>query len=224
MDDVSWRWLEAALMNLADCRHVLFVSTTPLANIDLSWIERILCWLPKQSDFEDDLCDQWQSYKHRDEWHRLLQLLFDFSELHQIRISILSGEIHLAALGQLQRGDTSIHQLTSSGIVHAPPPPLVAWLYDKYGRLPKRVTQSMQMRMCPLPGLGRRYLAARNWLSIEYDPSDELDVQWHAEGFPEPLSMSIPPFVRRNRNVNSRDKHNRGLQSITSHGSFKTRT
>jgi hypothetical protein len=91
MDDVSWRWFETALTNLADCRHVLVVSTVPVANIDLSWIERILFWLPKQSYFQDDLRDQWQSYAHREEWRRLLQVLFDFSAQHQIRLSILSG-------------------------------------------------------------------------------------------------------------------------------------
>jgi hypothetical protein len=194
MDDVSWRWFETALTNLADCRHVLVVSTVPVANIDLSWIERILFWLPRQSYFQDDLRDQWQSYAHREEWRRLLQVLFDFSAQHQIRLSILSGEIHLAALGLLQRGDICIHQLTSSGIVHPPPSPLVAWLYDRYGRQPKQVTQNIDMRMCPLPGLGRRYVAARNWLSIQCNPSDELDVKWHVEDWPEPLAMSIPPL------------------------------
>jgi hypothetical protein len=194
MDEVSWRWMENALTTLADCRHLLIVSTVPVANVDLSWLERILFWLPGQWWTQDDLRDQWQSYAHRDEWHRLLQLLFDFSAEHQIRLSILSGEIHLAALGQLQRGDIDIHQFTSSGVVHPPPSPLVAWLYDHYGRQPKRVTETVQMRMCPLPGLDKRYLAARNWLSIECNPSDVLDVKWHAEGRPEPMSMSVPPL------------------------------
>ena len=194
MDEVSWRWMENALTTLAACRHVLIVSTVPVANIDLSWLERLLFWLPGQWWTQDDLRDQWQSYAHRDEWHRLLQLLFDFSAEHQIRLSILSGEIHLAALGQLQRGDIDIHQFTSSGVVHPPPSPLVAWLYDQYGRHPKRVTEAVQMRMCPLPGLDKRYLAARNWLSIECHPSDVLDVKWHVEGRPEPLSMRVPPL------------------------------
>ena len=197
MDEVSWRWMETALANLADCRHVFVVSTVPVANIDLSWLERILFRLPREMYFQDDLRDQWQSYAHRGEWRRLLQLLFDFSEEHQVQFSILSGEIHLAALGHLQRGDLCIHQFTSSGIAHPPPPAFVAWLYDRYGRRPKQVTQTVQMRMCPLPGLGRRYLAARNWLSIQCDSSDVLEVKWHAEGLPEPLAMYVAPQMKR---------------------------
>jgi hypothetical protein len=64
---------------LAGCRHLLLMSSVPLVNADMSWLERALVAVPGHSDLEDDLRDQWQSYTHRDEWRRMLALLVRFS-------------------------------------------------------------------------------------------------------------------------------------------------
>jgi hypothetical protein len=191
MSDAGWRWMEQALQRLQDCQHVLFVSTVPVVNVALRPLERFLFWIPRQQLYQDDLRDQWQSYAHREEWHRLVPLLLDFSEQTRTAVTILSGEIHLGAYGCVERGRTRLFQLISSGIVHPAPSPLVARLFHWLGRWPRAITDDIRMHMLPLPRLHLRYLAARNWLSIESSSNATLDIKWHVEGRPEDLPITI---------------------------------
>jgi hypothetical protein len=191
MSDAGWRWMEQALQRLQDCQHVLFVSTVPVVNVALRPLERFLFWIPRQQLYQDDLRDQWQSYAHREEWHRLVPLLLDFSEQTRTAVTILSGEIHLGAYGCVERGRTRLFQLISSGIVHPAPSALVARLLHWLGRRPYVMTDDIRMRMLRLPQLRSRYLAARNWLSIESSSDVALDVKWHVEGMPEGLPITL---------------------------------
>jgi hypothetical protein len=197
MSDEGWQWLVAALARLGHCRHVLFVSTVPVLNINLSLLERIFAPLPEGRHFyQDDLRDQWRSHAHRREWRRLVGHLLDFCRRTDTRVTILSGEIHLGALGVVEQSETRIFQLTSSGIVHHPPPRFVAWLFDLLGRKSSTVMPGIRMRMLPLPGLGGRYLAARNWLSLESVEEGALQVAWHGEGDLGEMAMLIPRLQR----------------------------
>ncbi len=192
MGDEGWRWLVTALEGLGHCRHVLFVSTVPVLNINLSLLERMFAFLPQGRHFyQDDLRDQWRSHAHRQEWRRLVSHLLEFSLRTDTRVTILSGEIHLGALGVVEHSGTRIFQLTSSGIVHHPPPRLVAWIFDLLGRKSSTVTPGVRMRMLPLPGLGGRYLAARNWLSLESLEDGALRAEWHREGDLSEMEMVI---------------------------------
>ena len=78
MGEAGWRGFTAALTGMADCRQVLVMSSVPLTNAELPWLERIFVTIPGHSDLEDDLRDQWQSFGHRDEWRRMLACLADF--------------------------------------------------------------------------------------------------------------------------------------------------
>jgi hypothetical protein len=53
------------------------------------------------------------------------------------------------------------------------------------------MTDDIRMRMLRLPQLRSRYLAARNWLSIESSSDVALDVKWHVEGMPEGLPITL---------------------------------
>lgn len=190
IDEAGWRWLEDALTSLADRQRLLLVSTVPVANVDLSWIERLLVALPGAQSYQDDLRDQWNSFVHRREWRRLVQLLLDWRQSNGVPVDIVSGEIHLAAFGSVHRGDTRIHQLISSGVVHRPPPQWLARLYHWLASGPRPARHHAVMHMHPLPGVGRRYLAERNWLTLEIAGS-RMTATWRPEGGDRGMTVEL---------------------------------
>jgi hypothetical protein len=147
--------------------------------------------MPREQLYQDDLRDQWQSFAHEQEWHRLVKYALDFSEQSQTAVTFLSGEIHLGAFGCLERGPTKMFQLISSGVVHPAPPALMAQTFNWMARRPRPLTDDIHVRMLDLPHIHSRYLAARNWLSIEHLPNNSLDVQWHVEEMTEAIQVTI---------------------------------
>lgn len=181
MGEAGWRGFEAALTRLAGCRHLLFMSSVPLANVDLTAVERVFVALPGHSDLEDDLRDQWQSYGHRQEWQRMLRRLLAFAATTGARVTSVSGEIHLGALGLVKGNGASLHELTSSGIVHEPPSALFTAFYEWAARRATRPGDDLDVRLLKIPGHGRRYLRARNWLALELGEDGGLEGVWRTE-------------------------------------------
>jgi PhoD related phosphatase len=185
----------AALECMADCRQVLLVSSMPLVTprlIPLEWFFRVL---PGHQTWQDDLIDQWPSAAHWDEWADLLQELIAFAARTGARITSVSGEIHLGALGLIESRGTRIYQLTSSGIVHPPPPASVVRVLEWVGARPARPAPALSACLLPLPGLDKRFLRARNWLEIELSGDAALTATWHSEGPLPPcrLALAAPP-------------------------------
>jgi hypothetical protein len=191
MGELGWRWFEKALERLSACKQVFLVSSVPVVNLDLSLLERLVAPLPPGRHFyQDDLRDQWRSYQHRAEWQRLVTRLLDFSQRTKTRVTILSGEIHLGALGVVTCAETQIYQLTASGIVHHPPPQLLACLFHVFSRGSRTVSKETSLRMLPLPSFERRYLAARHWLSLDYTATS-LQACWHVENSAKVAKLSL---------------------------------
>ena len=184
------RAFTAALESMADCRQVLLVSSMPLVNPHLGLLERAFELLPGHQTWQDDLVDQWPSRAHRDEWARLLRQLVAFSARTGVRVTAVSGEIHLGALGVIESGATRIHQLTSSGIVHPPPSARIVGALEWVGARTRRLGPELSARLLPLPGLGRRFLRARNWLELELDGA-ALAATWHPEGGLPPVHLRL---------------------------------
>jgi hypothetical protein len=184
MGEAGWRALERSLQDLRDCRHLLVMSSVPLINTSLGPIERLLVAIPGHQNLQDDLRDQWQSYAHREEWRRILTRLADFAEETGACVTSLSGEIHLGALGLVVRGATRIHELTSSGIVNPPPSSLVVAAYDLLGRQTIHLAPDLTAKLLTIPGHGKRYLRARNRLSLDLDGRGGLDATWHTASGP----------------------------------------
>jgi hypothetical protein len=182
MGEAGWRHCEAALESLAGCRHVLVMSSVPLVNADMTWLERLYVAAPGHSDLEDDLRDQWQSVGHRNEWRRMLACLVAFSARTGARVTSLSGEIHLGALGVVEGEDrVRVHQLTSSGIVHTPPPAIALAAYEWLGRHTMVLEPGLTVQLLRFPGRRRRYLRQRNWLSLDAAGDGRFRATWHTE-------------------------------------------
>ena len=167
MGPAGWAALEAGMAAAPAGAPVFLVSTVPALGPRLSLVEGLHRLVPGVQKYEDDLRDQWQSRAHRAEWRRLLALAVDRAE-RRGPVTFLSGEIHLAARGELTTpGGAVLHQLTASGISHPPPPRAFAAGLGALGALGGAPFPGHRLALPALPGTGRRYVAERNLLVLE---------------------------------------------------------
>lgn len=170
------------LSNSPDIKHFLIMLGVPILYPRLVWLEKILTSpllspLKKLAakgilaqglvnEFDggievlDDLNDHWCSKHHKAERNQLMKQFSDFGAESSVRITILSGDVHLCCIGRLkskyyhhptfhrihhQDAETSnknileypeydprlIFNVVSSAIVNAPPPDAMANLLDR---------------------------------------------------------------------------------------------
>ena len=147
-------------------------------------MKRLINLLPGQARYEDDLRDQWVSPAHRDQHRRLLGHLGDHAVGRDCRVAVLSGEVHLAHAGVMRTRGRTLWQLTSSGIVHPPPPQAWTSMLERLAGWTTELPGRVSVEFPPLPGQEARFLAARNFLSLEVGTDGALGVRWHTDGRP----------------------------------------
>jgi len=200
----SWNTIFAALDATSGLRHLLVMSSIPVVHPDLTFVQQALDVLPGQQELEDDLHDQWNSYSHRTEQIRLLHRLLDFAEANGTRVTILSGDVHVAALGVVEStrrpsrwmNANVINQLTSSPIVHPPPARIVRWLLERLGAEVRQIDRGITLQMLQFPGTDYRFIARRNWLSLDVDEQRRIWVNWFVEDIDPPLTKVVHPCER----------------------------
>ncbi|PSR77901.1 hypothetical protein BD289DRAFT_486282 [Coniella lustricola] len=189
--------------------HLLVLLGVPIAYPRLVWLENILTSrlldpikaLGKTGLFGnvfnkfdggvevlDDLDDHWTAKNHKDERKMILEDLQDLAADRSIRITILSGDVHLAAMGQFysnpklglpkHKDFRYMPNVISSAIVNTPPPDLLADVLNKRNKV-HHLDKDTDEDMIPLfahgvegkPRNNKRLLPHRNWCSIrEYTP------------------------------------------------------
>ena len=206
--DAIWSWTDGlAPADMGGPRHLLVVSGVPVLHADFGSLERVMGWLPGDQELEDDIRDHWQSPGHRKERLRLIHRLLDLMERKRIRATIVSGDVHVACLGAIEsersgaRGERSsvINQLTSSGIVHPPPPKLLGYLLERLSDETEPIDRGIAGTILPLPTKRRKFVLERNFLSLEPDDRDDrLWANWYVEGEEaEPATKVIGPVQGR---------------------------
>jgi hypothetical protein len=206
--DAIWRWTEG--LRAADeggPKHLLLVVAVPVLHADFGSLETLLAWVPGDQDLEDDVRDHWQSPGHRKERLRLIHRLLDLMARKKIRVTILSGDVHVACLGAIEsersgrRGERAqvINQLTSSGIVHPPPQKLLGYVLERLSDSPEPIDRGITGTMLPFPTKRKKFVVARNFLSLEpADGDDRLWANWYVEGEEgEPATKVIGPVQGR---------------------------
>lgn len=166
----GWRAVES-LQPTGD--HVFMVSSVPLLGPRLSLLESLMMAIPRMQHYEDDLRDQWQSHAHRAEWRRMLGEVLRMRQAAPV--TVLSGEIHLATRAEMGPDDTKVHQLVASGISHRAPPKAYARALGLFAGLGEAPLPGHPIRIKPLPGQRHRYVAERNFLTL-----DRKDGRWQA--------------------------------------------
>ncbi|OOG39898.1 alkaline phosphatase D family protein [Polaromonas sp. A23] len=204
MSEASWRaaykWLDAQ----TGMKHLVLMSSIPVVHPSFELLEKMLGILPGQQELEDDLRDHWTCAAHRAERLRLVHRLFKFSKDTSCRVSLVSGDVHVAAVGVLesQRDAGSantqvINQLTSSGIVHPAPPAMARYFLEQACQQVETVDRGITAAMYEFPTTSRRLIGARNFMTIEPDdagnPAQRLWINWWVENESEPSSKVIHP-------------------------------
>lgn len=165
------------------CQHLLFLSSVPVVHPKLSLAEGLMDAFGQDHVLDsnaDDLKDHWANDEHEGERKRLLETLARTAEDKRLRVSIVSGDVHVAAWGSAYRRDipptatwAHIQQFTSSAVVH---PSLMGvaermflYLLNSTASKPQIIDVQHVVEMMLFPGHNRYVMPARNWLALELD-------------------------------------------------------
>jgi len=135
----------------------------------------------------DDLTDHWTGENHADERRFLIEHLQMLAKAKKLRISIISGDVHLAATGRLysypKMKDLSMDfrympQIVCSAIGNAPPPDGLVTFLHLMGRA-GFVNKFTKNKMCKLFDCSGKFrmLNRRNWCEIWEVPQDPADTR-----------------------------------------------
>ncbi|WP_428929347.1 alkaline phosphatase D family protein [Marinibacterium sp. SX1] len=187
MGPEGWALVEETAPRPGD--HTIMVSSVPLLGPRLSMVEKLLTLIPRMQKYEDDLRDQWQSHAHREEWRRMLQQMRRFRRAGPV--TVVSGEIHLATRARMDAPEGAVIQLVASGIAHPAPPAAYATALGLLARFGEAPLPDSPIRILPLPGQTRRYVAERNFLVIDRR-AGVVTARWHLEdsGITEAVDLS----------------------------------
>jgi hypothetical protein len=201
ISQISWKavydWLDTLT---PECTHLFVMSSIPVVHPDFSELEKALSIFPGQQELEDDLRDQWNSTPHKQERLRLIHRLLDFSKSRQNRVTLLSGDVHVGALGLIRDlrsigggAGEEILQLTSSGIIHPPPQGAALFFLENVVGREMSTDRDISSVMIEFPGTRQFYIGARNWLALEPDAQRRIWANWHVEGQRYPYTQVILP-------------------------------
>lgn len=150
-----------------DIKHLIVLLGVPIAYPRLAWLENILTspliapvrLLNKRFgvagslfnefdgnvDLLDDLDDHYTARQHKRERKMLIQRLQEFARVHSVRVTILGGDVHLAAVGRFyshpklnlagENDHRFIVNVVSSAITNKPPPKAVANLLARRNKI-----------------------------------------------------------------------------------------
>ncbi|PGH15831.1 hypothetical protein AJ79_02212 [Helicocarpus griseus UAMH5409] len=150
-----------------EIKHLILLLGVPIAYPRLAWLENIFSspiiapirLLNKrfgvggdffnkfdgQVDLLDDLDDHYTARQHKRERREMMQRLQHISRKHSVRVTILGGDVHLAALGRFyskprlnipaERDFRYMANIISSAITNKPPPKPVANLLARRNKI-----------------------------------------------------------------------------------------
>jgi hypothetical protein len=191
-----YAWIENDLKD-KKITHLLVLASIPVVYPGFDSLETLLGFLPGHQDLEDDLRDHWDSKPHKQERLRFIQRLLKVAE-EDVRPTLLSGDVHVAALGTIEREraapDTAINQLISSGIVHPGPGAVVLFALRHLFDSEDEIERGVIARMTKFPGNTAKFVGGRNYLSLEPDRDEEnrrIWCNWLVEHDPHPYTKVI---------------------------------
>ncbi|KAL7939672.1 hypothetical protein V8C35DRAFT_287335 [Trichoderma chlorosporum] len=207
LDEKTWDKITKRMyaeIRRGQVEHLLVLLGVPIAYPRLVWLENILTsklmspvkalgrtgMLGKHMnnidggyEILDDLNDHWTAKNHKKERTILIEDLQDLAIDRSVRITILSGDVHLGAIGQFysnpklglpkHKDPRYMPNIISSAMVNRPPPDIVADMLNKRNKVhhfDKETDESMipifQNGVDGKPRNNKHLLPHRNWCSI----------------------------------------------------------
>ncbi|KAL6876533.1 hypothetical protein J3F83DRAFT_404879 [Trichoderma novae-zelandiae] len=207
LDEKTWEKIISRLyaeVRRGQVEHLLVLLGVPIAYPRLVWLENILTsklMTPVKAlgrtgvlgkhlnnlnggyEILDDLNDHWTARNHKKERTIIIEDLQDLAIDRSVRITILSGDVHLGAIGQFysnpklglpkHKDPRYMPNIVSSAIVNHPPPDIVADLLNKRNKVhhfDKETDEAMipifQTGVDGKPRNNKNLLPHRNWCSI----------------------------------------------------------
>ncbi|MBL8814337.1 MAG: alkaline phosphatase family protein [Planctomycetaceae bacterium] len=198
--DAIVNWLESLGTLPAKPRHLIVMLSIPLMYPSFQWIESVLGLLPGSQDLEDDLRDHWTSRPHREERLRLIHRLLKFAREQNCRITIVSGDVHVAAVSTItadgltdSRNVNVMNQFISSAIVNSPPPATAMFFLNHVANWKEDIDRNIVGEMKTYPNTSTTFIAKRNWLSLQPDSQHRIWANLHVEGEEHPYVKVIHP-------------------------------
>ncbi|KAI8902938.1 hypothetical protein BC833DRAFT_571265 [Globomyces pollinis-pini] len=164
----------------------------------------------------DDLNDHWTNNYHIEERDMLVHELQNLSKTKSIRVSFLSGDVHLAAAYKFksnavlniypERDFRLMYQIVSSAIGNKPPPNMIVKQLEKSTKELQLDANTTELQhqcffedLNDKPMKGTAFLARRNWCCIWFPENRDLvfdlrleRVPWHPEGETKTYRIRIP--------------------------------
>ncbi len=190
-------WMDAE----QGCKHLFLMASIPVVYPKYpAFIEGFMGLWPGQAtghldSLEDDLRDHWRSGQHTGERLRLIHRLLRFARDNHCRVTILSGDVHLAALGLLSStretakfpNTQTITQLISSPIANLPQPRSGQLALQAIIGNPDAVDRGITAAMDNFPDTEIKVVAARNWLCLDIEKDRRIWAKWWVEDRLTPL-------------------------------------
>ncbi|KAL7943277.1 hypothetical protein V8C42DRAFT_330225 [Trichoderma barbatum] len=227
LDEKTWDKITSRMyaeIRRGEVEHLMVLLGVPIAYPRLVWLENILTsklMTPVKAlgrtgvlgkhlnnidggyEILDDLNDHWTAKSHKKERTIIIEDLQDLAIDRSVRITILSGDVHLGAIGQFysnpklglpkHKDPRYMPNIISSAIVNRPPPDIVADMLNKRNKVhhfDKQTDEAMipifQNDVDGKPRNNKNLLPHRNWCSIR---------MWTPGSTPPPT----PPMSDRGR-------------------------
>jgi hypothetical protein len=183
MNDAQWTQVKNWASKNADKESTLLV-ISPVPLVYRRFIN-LASGLPGEHSLEDDLRDHWNDLNHEGERSSFVYHLFEWLHDSYKRVTLLSGDVHVGALGFLEHKEkkTEIAQIISSGIMH-PPPSTLEWA----GVCALSSDESYSIRAQPVTahmtrpqGAADKFLRCRNFAWLQLGGDGKLWVNWECE-------------------------------------------
>ncbi|KAL9130592.1 MAG: hypothetical protein Q9217_001252 [Psora testacea] len=239
--------VRSEISSSAEITHLIVLLGVPIAYPRLAWLESIFTspiigpirFLSKrfgvaggffnhfdgQVDLLDDLDDHYTARQHKHERKRLLLRLQALAQEQNVRVTILSGDVHLAALGRFyskpklnvpaEQDHRYMVNIVSSAITNKPPPKAVANLLarrNKIHHLDHHTDETLMNIFDKDPGDSQRTansnnctMPSRNYAIITEAPVTEI-ANGSANGHVVGNGTASPPFAGA-ENTHKKDGH-----------------
>ncbi|MBI3881844.1 MAG: alkaline phosphatase family protein [Verrucomicrobia bacterium] len=190
MSEQNWSDAKAWLNALAGepVKNLLVMVGVPAIYRSFATVEAVYDTTPWHEELEDDIHDHWSAKPHHAERIRLVMVLLKFLEdrkaTDKTKGVLLSGDVHVGALGQVwnERRQVGLTQVISTGIVH-PAPSSMAWVGITLttSDTPEAIDDGDTVPEMLTPAGGNRYLRTRNFATLTVGTDSKLWVNWICE-------------------------------------------